>query len=447
MPGRPDSSAVLPGGSQLSSALHKHRPFYRSVAHVGLQASQALAYAHARGILHRDIKPSNLLLDADGVVWVADFGLAKADDDGLTRTGDLLGTPRYMAPERFRGEGDARADLYALGLTLYELLTLRPAFESSDRLRLIERIKSEEPTRPRSLDARIPRDLETILAKATEKDPRRRYGSADELAEDLRRFLGGEPIRARRVGEAEKAWKWARRRPALSATLALLAASMVAGSAISVSFAIRANRNAMQATERALATRLAQAEAEEALDRAERVERAARLQSAGLLIDHGLGMAGRGEVGTGLLWMLEALRTAPADDVDLRRVIGVNLAAWGRRLTRLRAVIPCESVVQGVAIRPDGLMIASGHADDRVRRWNPLTGREIGPPLGEAGHRGGPFAVHFSPDGGTLFAAHADRIQRYDPATGEPIGRRWHVPTDGGGPPLGSSSSGRTAAS
>ena len=105
--------------------------------------------------MHRDIKPSNLLLDTEGVVWITDFGLAKGDDEGLSQTGDILGTIRYMAPERFRGEGDARADVYALGLTLYELLTLRPGFAASDRLELIERIKTEEPQRPRSIDPRI----------------------------------------------------------------------------------------------------------------------------------------------------------------------------------------------------------------------------------------------------------------------------------------------------
>ena len=120
------------------------------MAQIGRQAAQGLAYAHARGIVHRDIKPSNLLLDHAGVVWIADFGLAKGEDEGLTQTGDILGTLRYMAPERFRGEGDARADIYALGLTLYELLTLRPAFDSPDRLKLIEQIKNEEPPRPRS---------------------------------------------------------------------------------------------------------------------------------------------------------------------------------------------------------------------------------------------------------------------------------------------------------
>ena len=119
------SSTILPGGTQLSSVDSGRHRFFRSLAQIGRQVAGGLAYAHARGIVHRDIKPSNLLLDTEGVVWITDFGLAKGEDDGLTHTGDVLGTLRYMAPERFRGEGDARADVYALGLTLYELLTLR----------------------------------------------------------------------------------------------------------------------------------------------------------------------------------------------------------------------------------------------------------------------------------------------------------------------------------
>ena len=126
---RPSSSAILPGGTQLSSVESGRHAFFRSLAHIGRQVAAGLAYAHARGIVHRDIKPSNLLLDTEGVVWITDFGLAKGDDEGLTQSGDILGTIRYMAPERFRGEGDARADVYALGLTLYELLTLRSGFE------------------------------------------------------------------------------------------------------------------------------------------------------------------------------------------------------------------------------------------------------------------------------------------------------------------------------
>ena len=122
------------------------------------------------------------------------FGLAKADESGLTATGDMLGTLRYMAPERLRGAGDCRRDVDALGLTLYELLTLRPAFDAEDRLRLIEQIKEQDPPRPRAVDSRIERDLETLVLKAIDKDPRRRYQTAREMAEDLRRFLVGEPI-------------------------------------------------------------------------------------------------------------------------------------------------------------------------------------------------------------------------------------------------------------
>ena len=136
------------------------------------------------------------------MVWVSDFGLAKVDDDELTRTGEILGTLRYMAPERFRGRGDARADLYSLGLTLYELLVLRPAFDSPDRVALSEQIKTVEPPRPRSIDPRVPRDLETIVLKAIEKDPGDRYATAEAMAEDLRRFLDDEPILARRAGAA-----------------------------------------------------------------------------------------------------------------------------------------------------------------------------------------------------------------------------------------------------
>ena len=210
------SSAILPGGTQLSSVESGRRAFFRSLAQIGRQVAGGLAYAHARGIVHRDIKPSNLLLDTEGVVWITDFGLAKGDDEGLTQTGDILGTIRYMAPERFRGEGDARADVYALGLTLYELLTLRPGFDSSDRLKLIEQIKTEEPQRPRAVDARIPRDLETIVLKAIEKDPKARYQSAEAMGEDLGRFLADEPIRARQVSAAERYWRWARRNPGIA---------------------------------------------------------------------------------------------------------------------------------------------------------------------------------------------------------------------------------------
>jgi WD40 repeat protein len=172
-------------------------------------------------VLHRDIKPANLLLDLQGIIWVTDFGLAKEEGDNLTQTGDLVGTLRYMAPERFGGLSDARSDVYSLGLTLYELVTLRPAFDETDRGRLIQRITHEEPPRPRQLDAQLPRDLETIILKATAKEARLRYQSADEMCEDLRRFLADRPIRARRSAAWEHAWRWCRRNPVVAGLSAL----------------------------------------------------------------------------------------------------------------------------------------------------------------------------------------------------------------------------------
>jgi tetratricopeptide (TPR) repeat protein len=199
--------------------------YHRSVARLGLQAAEALAYAHGQKVLHRDIKPANLLLDLHGTLWVSDFGLAKEDGDELTRTGDVVGTLRYMAPERFNGVSDPRSDIYSLGLTLYELLTLRPAFEESDRGRLIRQITQEEPPAPHKLDGRVPRDLETIVLKASAKEPDRRY----QMAEDLRRFLADRPILARRSPAWERTWRWCRRNPALAGLMAALALTLLAG--------------------------------------------------------------------------------------------------------------------------------------------------------------------------------------------------------------------------
>ena len=218
--GSAPSSAMLPGQSDISTAKSNRQAYFRSVAQIGVQTAAALSYAHSRAIIHRDIKPGNLILDTTGNVWVSDFGLAKTGDGGMTHTGDILGTIRYMSPERFRGQCDVRADVYALGMTLYELLTLKPAYSSGDRLKLIEQIRQTEAASPRSNDARIPRDLETIVMKAIDKDPKRRYQSADAMGEDLQRFVNDEPIKARRVGSAERLGRWCRRKPLPASLLA-----------------------------------------------------------------------------------------------------------------------------------------------------------------------------------------------------------------------------------
>jgi len=196
--------------------------YFRSVARLGVQAAEALAYAHGQGVLHRDVKPSNLLLDKFGILWITDFGLAKAEGDDLTGTGDIVGTLRYMAPERFQALSDNRSDVYALGMTLYELLTLRPAFDEDDRLKLVQRITSEKPRRPRQLDKTIPADLETIVLKSIQKDPNHRYSDAAELADDLRRYLTDRPIKARRATALEELRRWCRRNPSITGLIGLV---------------------------------------------------------------------------------------------------------------------------------------------------------------------------------------------------------------------------------
>jgi tetratricopeptide (TPR) repeat protein len=226
----------LPSGSLLAKLLRAPMPARESAAVVGVVA-RAVHHAHERGILHRDLKPSNILLDADGTPKVGDFGLAKRVGEEHTHSGAVLGTPSYMAPEQAQGNLKAvgpAADVYGLGAVLYDLLTGRPPFRSDTALATLHQVLSDDPVPPVRLNSGVPRDLETVCLRCLRKDPKRRYASAAELADDLRRFLDGEPIRARRVGPGERAVKWTRRRPAaagLVALAALTAAGLLAGGA------------------------------------------------------------------------------------------------------------------------------------------------------------------------------------------------------------------------
>lgn len=211
----------------------RSREFARSVARLGQQAADALHYAHENGVVHRDIKPSNLLLAADGKLWITDFGLARIRNSGnLTLTGDLLGTARYMSPEQAAArmhEVDHRTDIYSLGITLYELLTLQPAFEGDTRQSLLRAVETETPVPPRHLNPSIPVDLETIVLKAIEKNRDDRYSSAAALAEDLEHFLDGRPTLAKRPGLNEHLYRWVgrHRRLVLAGTAVLTMALLI----------------------------------------------------------------------------------------------------------------------------------------------------------------------------------------------------------------------------
>ncbi|MBR2002725.1 MAG: serine/threonine protein kinase [Thermoguttaceae bacterium] len=186
--------------------------YYQRVCDVVIQAAQGLDYAHRHDVVHRDIKPSNLVVDDDGVVWITDFGLAKSTtENDLTRQGQLVGTLRYLAPEALEGDFSPLSDVYSLGLTLYELLTFTPAFDETNYSKLLAQVAEGRPTRPRKINSKIPLDLETIVLKAIEPTPEKRYASAGELADDLQRFLDDRPIRARRVGFVERVWRWRKR--------------------------------------------------------------------------------------------------------------------------------------------------------------------------------------------------------------------------------------------
>lgn len=214
----PDPRQILPyWGAGLSQAYSERRAeYFRLVAKLGMQAADALHYAHQKGVVHRDIKPANLLLDPDGQLWVTDFGVAQvySSENSLTRTGDLPGTLRYMSPEQASGRAvvlDQRTDVYSLGITLYELLTLERAFSAETREQLLHDVQTAEPRALRSIAQSIPKELETIVGKAISKDPADRYYSARALADDLGRFLRDEPIQARPPSLLDKSIKWARR--------------------------------------------------------------------------------------------------------------------------------------------------------------------------------------------------------------------------------------------
>ncbi|HJT34227.1 MAG TPA: serine/threonine-protein kinase [Pirellulales bacterium] len=218
------------------------------LAHV----ADAVDYAHERGVIHRDLKPGNILLDLASHPRVTDFGLAKrvTGDSSLTRSGQTLGTPSYMPPEQASGKLDAigrAADIYALGAVLYATLTGRPPFQAATPLDTILQLLEQEPVTPRRLNTGVPRDLETIALKCLEKEPHKRYATARQLSDELRRFLSGEPIEARPIGQLERGWRWCRRNPATTSLAAAACIALLAGTAFSTYFAIKANQRAGEA--------------------------------------------------------------------------------------------------------------------------------------------------------------------------------------------------------
>jgi WD40 repeat protein/serine/threonine protein kinase len=413
---RPESTGK---GQRVSTSRGaRGREHFRQVARWGIQAAQALDHAHQLGIVHRDVKPSNLLVNAQGHLWVTDFGLAMtAADSNLTMTGDLLGTLRYMSPEQARGERrilDQRTDIYSLGITLYELLTLKPAFPGNDRAELLRQIAEIDPISPRKLDKHIPPELETIVLKAMEREPGHRYQAARDLADDLERYLRDEPIRAQRASLPRIAVKWSRRHWRMVISAAVLSLLAVVGLIVST-LLIAQERDAAQesAVRERDAAGVARLERQRAITERDAAEYNLYVADMHLAYQHW--KAGQIQ---GMLNLLDAHEAVPGV-VDRRGWEWRYLKSLARQSP---ATIETDSgTIWWLDWSPDGRLLAVGGEDVRV--WDPSTRQTIAIlqkslPV-DVDRDEGDWPIAWSPDGKQLAIATAGNLIRiWDPREG-----------------------------
>ncbi len=356
------SSLAYPGsGSTGSNAAGRKQTYWQSVANIGRQVADALEYAHKQGIQHRDVKPSNLLLDMHGTVWVTDFGLAKVSEagaDNLTHTGDLLGTLRYMPPEAFEGKSDARGDVYSLGLTLYELLAMRPAFVEKDRNKLIKQVTTGEPTPLDRVRREIPRDLVTIIQKSIAREPSQRYATAEGLASDLQRFLDDEPIQARRQTQLERYVRWARHHHGIAALSSVLTAVLLLATIGSLLAAGHFNR-------------LRQSESSQR-QRAEAEKKRADVTLADMYTSRGLLAGERDAPAEAVLWFAAAAdQSATAEDFLRQNDNRLRARNWMRQATLPVAAMSLPGSAQQLDFQPRGdlLLLRSGNGEIIFWSW------------------------------------------------------------------------------
>jgi predicted Ser/Thr protein kinase len=436
-------SMKLVAGGSLADRINHLKSNPRQAAELLASVARAVHFAHQRGILHRDLKPANVLLAADGRPYVADFGLAKyiEADRGLTQSGAIVGTPGYMAPEQAAAQKglSTAADVYALGAILYECLTGQPPFKGATPLDTVLAVVSQEPPRPRSLNPRINRDLETICLKCLEKAPARRYASADALADDLERWLRHEPIAARPVSRLERLLKWAQRRPERAALCGLAVLALLIGlgwgARAGLQYRDRALVAEQEARDRALAAERdardrANAEEQALLERA--AHEAWRLEAeVGRLRDlarddlvGGLRACKMGETDTGMLrWARGLRRATDVGDDDLQLKLRTRLGRWRSRLPRLVALLPVGGgsfplgdAHHGLSFSHDGKRLVTTGSRSAYTVWDVDAARPLGPPVPDKDRL--VTAAALSPDG-NKFATGDSSLRLWDVTTGK----------------------------
>jgi WD40 repeat protein/serine/threonine protein kinase len=420
--GCPFFSLEYVDGGTLAQKLNGAPQPPRLAAHLVRSLALATHSAHQRGIIHRDLKPGNILLGIPtehvsspdsfhaesegaqrlyGIPKITDFGLAKhLDSQSQTRTGAIIGTPSYMAPEQAEGRTHAigpATDVYALGAILYEMLTGRPPFDGESTMTTIRRLLSQEPIRPSQLHPKVPRDLETICLKCLEKDPARRYASAEDLAEDLHRFLRSQPIEARPTSRWGRIVKWTRRHPTWAALIVVVSLASLLLLIMGLNYHFRLER---------------------ALEEARRSAEENRQNLIRLHVTQGTTAMNAGDGFTALLWFTEALRldagTAEHEEPHRQRI-----AALLHGLPRLVDVWVHEDGVNEAHFSPDGKRVVTAGDDGKAHVWDSETGESVVPALT---HNGPVVRAVFNRDGRRVATASLDGTARvWDAATGQPI--------------------------